>query len=177
MVEGGRFKHKIFSFKVEGENWVLFHCFDSKGGGGSIEDVNGVKDEVKRIFEDRYSEHCSRKPVMNASLFSILSSEDSMKLEEPFSLEEIRTAVWNCEGSKSSDPNGLNFEFIHKFWSLLEDDMVKFMNEFHLHAKLPKAITTSFTVLVPKVLHPHQSGDYKAICLVGCWYKIVQNSS
>lgn len=136
-----------------------------------------MKDEVKRIFEDRYSEHYSRKPVMNAFLFSTLSSEDSMKVEESFSLEKIRIAVWNCEGSKSSGPNGLNFEFIYKFWSLLEDDMVKFINEFHLHAKLPKAITTSFTMLVPKVLHPHQLCDYKPICLVGCLYKIVQNSS
>lgn len=83
---------------------------------------------MKRVFKGRFTNHVFCRPVMDATLFSKLSEEDSMKLEEPFFLEEIKAIIWNYEGSNSSGPNGLNFDFIHKFWSLLKGDFVKLMN-------------------------------------------------
>lgn len=78
---------------------------------------------------------------MDVSLFSQLSEVNSRMLKDPFSLENIKVVFLNCEGSKSPGPYGLNFDFIHKFWSLLEGYFIKFMYEFHLFVKLRKSIT------------------------------------
>lgn len=50
---------------------------------------------------------------------------------------------------------------------------MKFVNELHKNAKLPKAITSSFLALVPKNDIPQELGDYKPIRLIGCMYKII----
>lgn len=89
-----------------------------------------MKDKVKRKVE-----HGGHKPVMDVSLFRKLSLEESLKLGDLFSLEQIRSVVWDIAGSKSPESDGLNFKFIQKFWSLLEADLVKIMNEFHMNSK------------------------------------------
>jgi len=33
---------------------------------------------------------------------------------EVFSEEKVKEVVWQCEGSKSPDPDGFNFNFIKK---------------------------------------------------------------
>jgi len=45
-------------------------------------------------------------------------------LEIPFSVDEIRTAVWDCEGNKALGPDGINFFFIEKAWNIIDKDIV-----------------------------------------------------
>ena len=41
-----------------------------------------------------------------------------------FSDAEITSAVWDCDGDKSPGPDGLNFNFIKKFWKTLKPDFL-----------------------------------------------------
>ncbi|MCH86516.1 LINE-1 reverse transcriptase like, partial [Trifolium medium] len=50
---------------------------------------------------------------------------------------------------------------------------MEFLHEFHNKAFLPKAITASFLVLVPKKDHLQSLTDYRPICLVSSLYKIL----
>lgn len=82
-------------------------------------------------------------------------SESSCKrIGEPFCLKEIKEAVWLSKREKIHGPNGFNMGFFKKCWVMLQDDLVSFVNEFHVSAKLPKAITSGFLTLVPKVDNP-----------------------
>lgn len=48
--------------------------------------------------------------------------EDNILLTAPFDCDEVKDAVWECEGDKSQEPDGYNFKFIKSFWHLLKDD-------------------------------------------------------
>lgn len=102
-----------------------------------------------------------------------MSIEDNAELIAPFSIEEVKEAVWSCDGNKSPGPDGFNLNFIKNSWELLEADIIKFMNEFHSNAKLPKAISSSFIALISMVKHPQKLKEFRPISLIGCIYKIL----
>lgn len=94
------------------------------------------------------------------------SQEDNNMLIADFTREEVRKAVWDSNGEKSLGHDGFNFIFIQECWGFLEEDILKFVLEFHLSATLPKAITTAFIALVPKNFNPQGLGEYHPICLM-----------
>ncbi|MCH97870.1 endonuclease/exonuclease/phosphatase family protein, partial [Trifolium medium] len=112
-----------------------------KVGDAWIEGVEEVKKEVERHFAQSFSEDIGSRPVLVGVSFKQLSSEDNLALTSPFTLEETKAAVWCCDGNKSPGPDGFNINFFKSFWHLLEADIVDFMQEFCVNARLPKAIT------------------------------------
>jgi hypothetical protein len=69
----------------------------------------------------------------------------------PFGEGEVKAAVWDCDSYKSPGPNDVNFRFIKEFWSLLKEDIMRFMRDFHRNGKLTKGINSTFIALIPKV--------------------------
>lgn len=131
-----------------------------------------MKNLIKCHFENSYSEPKLLRPALEGAPFSRLNSSENDGLIAPFSLEEIKDAVWSCEGNKSLGPDGFNFSFFKSCWEVVEGDIVNFMNEFHGNVVLPRAITSSFIALIPKIDSPQSLGEYRPISLVGSLYKI-----
>ncbi|GAU27943.1 hypothetical protein TSUD_146580 [Trifolium subterraneum] len=73
-------------------------------------------------------------------------------LIKPFSVEEVKEAVWDCDCYKSLGPDGINFRFIRDFWPELQADIMRFIVEFHRNGKLSKGLNSTFIALIPKVL-------------------------
>ncbi|MCH88921.1 transposon TX1 putative protein, partial [Trifolium medium] len=149
-------------------------------------DVNGFKkDANSRYFHNtlNYNRVRSRivalkesnftRPTLDGVDFQQLSLEDNLHLIAPFIVDEIKEAVWSCDGNKSLGPDGFNLNFFKSCWNVLEKDIVDFMNEFHTNSKLPKAITSSFLTLVPKKDMPRSLNDFRPISLIGSLYKIL----
>lgn len=61
----------------------------------------------------------------------------------PFQLEEIRSAVWDCESSKSPGPDGVNLSFIKEFWEVIKHDFEAFLREFQVNGKLVRGTNCS----------------------------------
>ncbi|PNX70644.1 cysteine-rich receptor-like protein kinase, partial [Trifolium pratense] len=99
--------------------------------------------------------------------------EENDLLLQPFSEEDVREVIWNCDGNKSLGPDGYNFNFLKECWPTLKCDVMEFLNEFHRNAVLPKAVTASFLALIPKKDHPQHLSEYRPICLIGILYKIL----
>jgi len=53
---------------------------------------------------------------------SLLSYREGAGLVKPFSLEEVKAAVWDCDNFKCTGPDGITFRFIKDFWEILRDD-------------------------------------------------------
>lgn len=88
-------------------------------------------------------------------------------------MEEIKEVVWSCGDDKNLGPDGFNFNFFKNFWDLLKDEIYAFVHEFSVNASLPKAVTTSFLELIPKINNPLFLKDYRPICLIDSMYKII----
>jgi len=85
----------------------------------------------------------------------------------------VKTAVWDCDGSKSPGPDGINFNFLKQSWHIIKDDIMRAVRKFHKFGLWPKGTNASFITLIPKVENPQKLDVYRPISLVGCIYKIV----
>lgn len=136
-------------------------------------EVGCVKEEMKRYFEAKFKESTLERPRLEHLTTSRLRSEDATVLENSFSKEEIKEVIWEFDDNKSPRLDGYNFNFICKFWHVLEEDICRFVFEFYHRANLSKAVVASFIVLVPKVNNPQLLGEYRQISLVGSLLKFI----
>ncbi|GKB76826.1 RNA-directed DNA polymerase, eukaryota, reverse transcriptase zinc-binding domain protein [Tanacetum coccineum] len=64
-------------------------------------------------------------PKFRSARFLKLSPSDTSFLESNFTISDIKSDVWECDGSKAPGPNGFNLKFIRHYWDVLKDDVVK----------------------------------------------------
>jgi hypothetical protein len=94
-------------------------------------------------------------------------------LTKPFTVEEVKQAVWDCDSFKSPEPDGVNLGFIKDFWPELQDDFMRFISDFHRNGKLSRGINNTFIALIPKVESPQCLNDFRPISMVGSLYKVL----
>lgn len=81
---------------------------------------------------------------------SRLGDRDGELLTRAFTEEEIKDAMWDCDGSKSPGPDGFNLEFFKNCWDIVKVDLMRVLKEFFENGKLARGCNTIFIVLIPK---------------------------
>lgn len=141
--------------------------------GTEIEGVLPVRQAVYSHFENHFKRCGTERIALHNLTFQTLSYAEGGGLTRPFSFEEVKAAVWDCDSYKSPGPDGMNFGFFKDFWGDLQQDIMRFMVEFHRNGKLSRGINYTFIALIPKVDHPQKLNDYRPISLVGSIYKVL----
>ncbi|XP_028056988.1 uncharacterized protein LOC114260981 [Camellia sinensis] len=77
------------------------------------------------------------------------------------------------DGNKALGPDGFNLLCFQKFWKVMKDEVINFVNEFHRNGRLVKGINSSFITLIPKEENPIGQSNYRPISLVGSSYKVI----
>lgn len=103
-----------------------------------------------RHLSDKSLEPMIQRPKFRSSLFQKLDSADACFLESEFTQEEIRGAVWNCGGSISPGPDGLNFNSLKRFWDFFKPDFINCVKYFQTAGHFSRGCNPSFTVIIPK---------------------------
>lgn len=106
-----------------------------------IDDVQGVKVAVKNHFELGFREEVFKRPTLEGVCFKQVSLEENKMLVAPFTVDEIKEVVWECDGNKSLGPDGFNFNFIKNCWNIISQEILNFFKEFHSLARLPKLLS------------------------------------
>ncbi|GKE26600.1 putative RNA-directed DNA polymerase, partial [Tanacetum coccineum] len=170
---------------IEGdENTKFFHTLENKKerkqaingliwNGSWTEDIDTIKNAAFAHYQDRFKESTHQRPKFRSSLFRKLEAVDATFLEASISMDEIKDVVWSCSGSKSPGPDGINFNFLRRYWELLKHDYFNAIKHFETSGILAKGCNPSFIMLVPKINDPLQMSDYCLISLIGCLYKII----
>ncbi|GJY65533.1 putative RNA-directed DNA polymerase [Tanacetum coccineum] len=143
--------------------------------------VNGVWSDVPDVikngafehFSSRFKESQKCRPLFSSPLFRKLSSFDASFLKSSISLEEIKLAVWDCDGTKAPGPDGFNFKFLKAYWDTIKDDFLRCIKYFEETGNFANGCNPSFIVLIPKKQDPLSFSDYRPISLIGCVYKVV----
>lgn len=108
-------------------NTKFFHrCIKNRGKineilalnfeGNLVEGVDPLRNKIRGHYEGHFKCKVSGRPTLGSMALPILGEAESNSLVEPFSEDEIKSAVWNCESDKSPGPDGVTFSFIKKFW-------------------------------------------------------------
>ncbi|GJZ39038.1 putative RNA-directed DNA polymerase [Tanacetum coccineum] len=90
------------------------------------------------------------------------SPTDASFLESLFSINEIKSAIWECDGLKAPEPDGFNFKFIKTYWNVIKDDVVNCVKYFETSGKLAAGCNPSFILLrlarvISSVISPNQT--------------------
>ncbi|MCH86339.1 cysteine-rich receptor-like protein kinase [Trifolium medium] len=141
--------------------------------GVQVEGVIGVREVVFNHFEHHFRSVRVPRPDIGNLQFQSISEDDAYLLERPFSEEEVKQAVWDCESFKSPGPDGVNFGFIKEFWPHIKGDFMQFMLEFYTNGRLVKGSNCTFIVLISKFDNPQKVSYFRPIYLVGCMYKVL----
>jgi len=144
-------------------------------GGVQVEGVDNVREAVFNHFSNHFQSDVVERPSPSPMHlnFCMLSYRDGAAFVKPFSMEELKVAVWDCDSFKCSGPDGVNFGFIKDFWEDLKADMLRFVSDFHRNGRLLKGINNTFITLIPKKDCPQSLNDYHPISLVGRLYKVL----
>jgi len=143
--------------------------------GTVVEGVQPIHQAVFSHFKNHFISQRVMRHNMGNLQFKKLSVVEMGNLTKPFSVDEIKSAVWDCDSFKSPGPDGINFGFIKNFWNEMKDDVVHFFTEFNRNGKLSKGINSTFIALIPKVECPQSLNEFRPILLVGVFIKYWQN--
>lgn len=143
--------------------------------------VNGVwesnpsllKEIAFDFFEERFREPVSVRPKMLLANITRLSEVEARSLVAPFTLVEIKEAVWDCNGDRAPGPDGFNFKFLKRFWNCLQHDFVRLFDEFFNSDSFSFGCMSSFIALIPKAKDPVSLNEFRPISLIGCVNKVI----
>ncbi|GKC69453.1 RNA-directed DNA polymerase, eukaryota, partial [Tanacetum coccineum] len=109
----------------------------------------------------------------NSSYPEYHTGEQRADLEREVTIEEIKTAVWNCGIDKSPGPDGLTFDFYRHFWPIIDTDVHATVIHFFKYGDIPGGCNSSFIALIPKIPDANMVKDFRPISLIGSIYKII----
>ncbi|GJW89613.1 RNA-directed DNA polymerase, eukaryota [Tanacetum coccineum] len=132
-----------------------------------------LKWPVEGDENSRFKECVTDRPSFNCTLFRKLSNVDASFLESTISIDEIKAAVWECDGSKAPGPDGFNFKFIKAYWEILKLGFANCVKYFEITGKIANGCNPYFVALIPKKADPLGFSDYLPISLIGCVYKVI----
>ncbi|GJX34952.1 RNA-directed DNA polymerase, eukaryota [Tanacetum coccineum] len=141
--------------------------------GDWIDDPANVKNEFFKHFSNRFSKPPSANIRLDSQMFRTLSSEQVEDMERNVSYDEVKRAIWDCGTNKSPGPDGFTFDFIRRYWYVIDKDVVKAVEEFFYSSSFPPGCNASFITLIPKKQDAKLVKDFRPISLIGCIYKIV----
>ncbi|GKD39102.1 RNA-directed DNA polymerase, eukaryota, partial [Tanacetum coccineum] len=166
--ENSKFFHYVVRKKTRRQN-----INGLKINGSWVEDPTSIFGATYNHFANRFRESNPSRLKFHSLLFKRLDQEDIVLLESPFSMDEVKAAVWDCCSSKSPGPDGQNFKFIKKYWEFIKFEFFNFVKYFESLGSLARGCNASFIVLIPKVSDPLDLSDYRPVSLIGCMYKVL----
>nr|GEW58811.1 hypothetical protein [Tanacetum cinerariifolium] len=103
-----------------------------------IDSPSLVKSKFLSHFKNRFEQPNSNWLHMNMHFSNTLSSVQGTDLGCQVSKEEIKKAAWDCEIDKSPSPDGFTFGFYHRYWKLIENDVVDAVTCLFYQGLFPK---------------------------------------
>ena len=77
------------------------------------------------------------------------------------------------EDDKALGLDGFAIAFFHKYWSVVEKDVMDFFDYFHRYSVFERSMNASFLTLIPKKCNAINIKDFRPISLVGSVYKLL----
>lgn len=99
---------------------------------------------------------------------------DLQRLDEPFSEEELWATIKTLHKDKGPGPDGFTAEFYQSSWEIIKADLLAAMNAFcRADRRGFRGLNNALITLLPKKVEAEEPGDYRPICLIHSFTKIM----
>ena len=127
-------------------------------------------DYFERLFAS------SQPAQINETLMAVdntVSQDANQKLLLPFSVDEVRVALFQMHPSKAPGPDGMTSFFFQKFWHVIGPSVSIVVLSVLNFAKILRKINLTHISLILKKKNLEHMSDYRPISLCNVIYKII----
>ena len=104
---------------------------------------------------------------------STLTSTQRTHLSRPFSIEEVKAAVWGLNSEGAPGPDGIPIFFYKNCWDTIAPEVMQLMDDIYAGQCQMERLNKVYIVLLPKVHGAEQIGDFRPIALSNSIYLII----
>ncbi|XP_019251272.1 PREDICTED: uncharacterized protein LOC109230201 [Nicotiana attenuata] len=157
---------KLFHAHVNGKRKRLQLKRIQNNAGQWVEDTERIADEAVRFFQAQFHEDvvATEFQIIN-HVPQMVNGEKNQELLKQPTREEVKQAVYGLNGDNCGGPDGFNGSFFHSCWDIVGDDMVEMVKAFFNGQELPRFITHTNLVLLPKKKEVLNFSDMRPISL------------
>ena len=103
-----------------------------------------------RFYQGLYIEFDTWHPTMDGLEFASIEEDERLSFERDFSKEEVIEVLQEMEGDKAHGLDDFTMAFFHKYWSVVENDVMTFFDHFHRSSEFEQSLNASFLSLIHK---------------------------
>ncbi|XP_059310607.1 uncharacterized protein LOC132061950 [Lycium ferocissimum] len=173
-----------FSWYTEGDrNTAFFHNYVngkrrnlmikgiSDDSGNWLDNMEQISKEAVRFFQNQFTQEAGHSDFdLLKHIHSMFSHYQNMELCAYASKEEVKQAVFALSGDSASGPDGFTGLFYQQCWEIIGDDVLL---SFFDGTELPKSVTHTNLVLIPKKHHVQSFSDLRPISLSNFINKVI----
>ncbi|XP_027096071.1 uncharacterized protein [Coffea arabica] len=142
--------------------------------GEWISDEDHISAEAEKFFKSLLS----AEPTMGSlnvleMVPKLISAEQNAELERFPSNDEIRFVVFSMDGESAAGPDGFTGGFFTFAWEVVGTDICEAVTSFFCGHELPKSISSTLLVLLPKINAPQNFNQFRPISLCTFVNKII----
>uniref|UniRef100_A0A2N9GAG5 Reverse transcriptase domain-containing protein n=1 Tax=Fagus sylvatica TaxID=28930 RepID=A0A2N9GAG5_FAGSY len=141
---------------------------------GRLYDVEAdIREQMVLFYNNLYQESEVWRPDVDGMPFATIGEADSRLLERTFDKEEVCGVLRDLQGDKAPGPDGFTMAFFQHCWQVLQDDIMRFFEEFYEQGQFEKSLNATFIALIPKKPNVVNIKDFRPISLIGSIYKLL----
>ncbi|WJZ85876.1 hypothetical protein VitviT2T_005388 [Vitis vinifera] len=138
-----------------------------------LKNAESITEEILHYFEKLYTNPTGESWGVEGLDWSPISEESALRLESPFTEEEISKAIFQLDRNKAPGPDGFTIAVFQECWDVIKEDLVRVFAEFHRSGIINQSTNASFIVLIPKKSLSKRISDFRPISLITSLYKII----
>nr|XP_027099065.1 uncharacterized protein LOC113718354 [Coffea arabica] len=144
-----------------------------KSNGVWVDTNADIATEAISYFSNLFTGSLQSASDMQHLISPMISEEDNAKLEEVPSIDEVYRVVRSMDGDSAAGPDGFTGKFFTFAWEVVAQDVYNAILSFFCGAELPRFITSTSIVLIPKKPNPQEFSQFRPISLCNFFNKLL----